>query len=181
MTPRRPNSLRLQGYDYSQAGMYFVTVVVKDRKHVFGEIVNETMMLNEAGNIVQDVWRDLPNHYTDTKLDEFIVMPNHVHGIIVIQQEDTSISNPTVGEVHEPPLQQPALDRRRMMIPKIIGRFKTVSAKHVNLLHGRPGQPLWQRGFHDRIIRDENELNKIRSYIQTNSLRLSLDQENVTS
>lgn len=174
MTPRRPNSLRLHGYNYSQAGMYFVTVVVKDRKHIFGEIVNGTIMLNEAGIIVQGVWDDLPNHYSDIELDEFIVMPDHIHGIIGIQQT-TPTTNPTV--VHEPPLLL-ALHRRRMMLPKIIGRFKTISAKHVNLLHNRSGQPLWQRGFHDRIIRDEEELNSIRTYIQTNPLRWSLGQEN---
>jgi putative transposase len=177
MTPRRPNSLRLQGYDYGQAGVYFVTIVVKDRKHMFGEIVDETMMLNGAGDIVQNVWDDLPKHYINIELDEFIIMPNHVHGIIVIRQ-NTPITNHTVGEVHEPPLRQTALQRRRMLLPKIMGRFKTVSAKQVNLLHDRPGQPVWQRGFHDRIIRDEAELNAVRTYIQTNPLRWSLDQEN---
>jgi putative transposase len=177
MMPKRPNSLRLRGYDYSQAGVYFVTVVVKNRKHMFGEIVNETMGLNKTGSIVQNVWDDLPNHYANIALDEFLVRPNHVHGILIIQQT-TPTTNRTVGEVHEPPLRQTALQRRRMLLPQIIGRFKTVSAKHVNLLHDRPGQPLWQRGFHDRIIRDEEELNALRAYIQTNPLRWSLNQEN---
>jgi putative transposase len=176
MTQRRRNRLRLQGYDYSQTGLYFVTVVVKDRQPVFGEIVNETITLNEAGKIVQNFWDDLPNQYTNLELDKFIVMPNHVHGSVVIQQK-TPISNHTVGEVHEPPLRQHALDHRRMMIPKIIGRFKMVSAKHINLLHDCPRQSLWQRGFHDRIIRDEEELNAVRSYIQTNPLRWAPDKD----
>jgi putative transposase len=168
MTRRRRNSLRLQGYDYSQAGVYFVTVVLKECVPMFGEIVNETMTLNNAGQVVQDVWDDLPNHYAKVELDEFVVMPDHVHGIIVIQETE-SVPNRTVGEVHEPPLR--ALHRRRMLLPKMIGRFKTVSAKHVNLLHDRSGQPLWQRGFHDRIIRDDEELNAVRLYIQTNPQR----------
>ena len=168
MTRRRRNSLRLQEYDYGQAGVYFVTVVLKERVIMFGEIVNETVTLNNAGQIVQDVWDDLPNHYPNIELDAFIVMPDHVHGIIVIQETE-SVTNRNVGEIHESPLR--ALHRRRMLLPKMIGRFKTVSAKHVNLLHDRSGQPLWQRGFYDRIIRDDEELNAVRSYVQANPQR----------
>jgi putative transposase len=219
MTPRRPNSLRLQRYNYSQAGVYFVTVVVKDRKHVFGEIVDETMMLNEAGNIVQGVWKSLAKQYPVT-LDEFIVMPNHVHGIIAIQDDVTmnntnnSLTNVGVGlaqpqkpimfndkpktnlrptqnesianDATRVGLKYPDNHSQTSLLPKdgkrptptenhglsdVIRFFKSLSAKRVNILYKTPGRPVWQTGFYDRVIRDDEELNAIRTYLQNNPSR----------
>ena len=81
---RHRRSIRLQGFDYSQAGAYFVSICTQNRECLFGEIVEGKMVLNDAGRIVQTVWDDLPNHYLDVELDECVVMPNHVHGIVVI-------------------------------------------------------------------------------------------------
>jgi putative transposase len=214
MTRRRRNSLRLRGYDYSQTGLYFITVVAKDRKHLFGDIVKGTMTLNEAGKIVQGVWQSLPKQYP-VALDEFIIMPNHIHGIIILNQPKPHIS-PSVG-VGLAPLQQsimvddqpktnprPTQNKSQtpnaqrvglestpntpstLLTPKdskrptptgdyglsdIIRFFKLLSAKRANILHKTPGHSLWQTNFHDRIIRDEDELNTIRTYIQTNPQR----------
>ncbi len=222
MMPKRLNSLRLQGYDYSQAGMYFVTVVIKNRKHLFGGIVNETMMLNEAGAIAQGVWKSLSKQYSIT-LDEFIVMPNHVHGIIILEnQPPTNISLTNVGvglALPQKPIasngepktnsrptrnESPADDAERVgleytstqpstalgsndnkrptptknqNLSDVIRFFKSLSAKRINILRKTPGHSVWQNGFHDRIIRNENELNAIRPYIQTNPLRWVLDKE----
>jgi hypothetical protein len=74
----------LKKYDYTQAGVYYVTVCVKDRVCLFGNVINGQMQLNHAGRIVADAWNDLPNHYADVTLDAFVVMPNHVHGVIII-------------------------------------------------------------------------------------------------
>lgn len=237
MIQRRPNSLRLQGYDYSQAGMYFITVVVKDRKHIFGEIVNETMMINEAGTIVQGVWKSLAKQYP-VILDEFIVMPDHIHGIIALKntqpgqnsldnvgvglapspkpimtgskpktnsrptqnefQQNTTSSHNTQNESiandatrvglksssNNPPRSFISNDSKRPTptvkpgLSDVIRFFKSLSAKRINILHKTPGRVVWQNGFHDRVIRDEEEINAIRFYIQTNPLRWSLDQEN---
>lgn len=192
--PRRKNSLRLKGYDYSYHGAYFVAMVTKTRQFIFGEIIDSEMVINDLGKIVNDVWLDLPNHY-NIYLDEFVIMPNHVHGIIWINDgglQNSEIKNhivvDAVGAVHEPPLRANELrrgqstnsdvaERRRMLIPQIIGRFKMVSGKHINSQRNTPGIPVWQRGFHDHIIRSEDELNNICAYIQTNPKRWAQDAE----
>ena len=90
----RRRSLRLRGYDYSQAGAYFITICVQNRKCIFGEIMGGKMVLNPAGNMIQTVWDEIPFHYDGTKIDEFVLMPNHIHGIIIITR---SVVVPTVG------------------------------------------------------------------------------------
>ncbi|MEJ5264492.1 MAG: hypothetical protein WHT29_04170 [Bacteroidales bacterium] len=129
----RRRSIRLKGYDYSQPGGYYVTLVTQNRECLFGDVVDGKMVLNEAGRIVEWIWYDLPNHVANVKLDEFVVMPNHVHGIIMI------MANDHVGAIHELPLHElpqhelpqrespqheSPLQRRNMTLPKIIGRFK---------------------------------------------------------
>ena len=90
-------SIRLKGYDYSQAGAYFVTICVQDRQCLFGNVVDGKMNLNNAGEIVKSVWHDLPNHYAHVELDDFVIMPNHFHGIVVLT------GNAPVGAIHESP------------------------------------------------------------------------------
>jgi len=162
-------SVRLPKYDYSQPGGYFVTIVTKDRACLFGKIVDGKMVLNEYGLIAKTVWNDLPNHYNIT-LDEYVIMPNHIHGIIII--------NDIVGAIHESPLRMDIKQRRKMMLPKIIGRFKTSSSKKINVLRKTPGQHLWQRNYWEHVIRNENELNRIREYIINNPLQWAMDYDN---
>jgi len=114
--------LRLPGYDYSQAGAYFVTACTQNRVVLFGEIIDGDVRLNEMGTIVQQTWDDLPTHYHGIDLDAFIVMPNHVHGIIILADESA----------------------RRHAIPEIVRGFKTFSARRVNERAGKRGV-LWQR------------------------------------
>ena len=175
-------SIRLKGYDYSQAGAYFVTIVVKGRECVFGEIADGEMQLNELGRIVDSVWSELPDRYPETELDAFVVMPNHVHGIVVITV--------AVGAIHELPLRNelpprdelPLRDttdptqRRKMLLPKIVGYFKMNTAKRINLSRQTPGLPFWHRNYYEHIIRNEADLQRIRDYIQTNPVRWAEDQ-----
>jgi REP element-mobilizing transposase RayT len=93
---RGRRSIRLPGYDYAQAGAYFVTVVTKDRACLFGEIVNGQMRFNDGGRIIQSTWNELPKHYTGVECDAFVVMPNHVHGIIVLA-DDGVVGSDDVG------------------------------------------------------------------------------------
>jgi REP element-mobilizing transposase RayT len=110
------------------------------------------MRLDDGGQMVQTVWEELLQSYpNDIELDAFVIMPNHVHGIILFNDIND------VGAIHELPLQQDRIYRRRMLIPKIIGRFKMKSAKHINEIRATPGTPLWQRNYFEHIIRDENE------------------------
>ncbi|MFW5862249.1 MAG: transposase [Spirochaetota bacterium] len=142
------------------------------------------MALNEFGEISMRRWLEIPMHYTNVSLDEYIIMPDHVHGIIIIND----VTNGTVGAIHESPPQRissqqpispfPKNDtngtdeykkqRRKMTLPKIIGRFKMNTAKQINQLRQTPGTTVWQRNYYEHIIRDEHELNRIRHYIAQN-------------
>ncbi|GIV89164.1 MAG: hypothetical protein KatS3mg055_1682 [Chloroflexus sp.] len=170
--PDRPNrrSIRLKGYDYFQPGAYFITICTKDRACLFGEVVNGEMRLNALGQIVQDVWHDLPNHVSNVVLDAFVVMPNHVHGITIIR-DDT-----VVGAGSEPAPTTPT--KKHHGLPEIVRQFKTFSARRINEMRGTPGVSVWQRNYYEHIIRDEQSLNRIRAYIANNPLRWALDREN---
>jgi REP element-mobilizing transposase RayT len=153
----RRYSLRLKGYDYSQAGAYFVTVCTHRRLLLFGDIIEANVRLNEIGTIVNQSWVNLPKHYAGIELDAFVVMPNHVHGIIKLSDEPDT----------------------RHDIPEIVRGFKTFSARKANE-HRRSGAALWQRGYHEHVIRDERALNRIRAYITHNPVRWTDDPENIS-
>ncbi len=160
-------SIRLHGYDYSRPGMYFVTICAHEKEHVFGEIVDGEMNSNECGLIVTQCWRDLPRHYPHAQTDSFVLMPNHVHGIIAILE---AAPRGRRGGFTNPPLHS---------LSEIVRGFKTYSARRANELRGTSSHPLWQRNYYEHIIRNDDELNKIREYIQTNPLRWASDPENV--
>ena len=159
-------SIRLRGYDYAQCGTYFITMCIQHRECLLGAVVDGVMELNKAGETVQSVWEALPKRFTSILLDEFVVMPNHVHGILVIvpanqksQSEKGAASGaPTVG--------------------KILRAFKSISAIRVNSLLSRSGQPLWQRNYYEHIIRNERTLERAREYIAMNPRRWHLDWDN---
>jgi REP element-mobilizing transposase RayT len=165
ITHRR--SIRLKNYDYSSAGEYFVTICSHDRKHLFGEIVGEEIRLNEYGLIVQQTWHDLIHHIPNIELDEFVCMPNHVHGIIVILDA-------MVGAGSEP-----APTGKRYTLSEIVRQFKTFSAKHINEKRKSTGIPVWQRNYYEHIIRDDNDLYNTREYILNNPLTWFFDEENL--
>lgn len=153
-------SIRMEGYDYSQAGVYFVTVCVKDRECLLGEIGGGKMVLNEMGKIVEETWNDLTNHIENIELDEFMVMPNHVHGIVVIKSEKKTES------------------RKRHGLSEIVRQFKTFSAKRINQIRHSPGNSLWHRNYYEHIIRGRVEWNQLREYIANNPMHWPLDPEN---
>ncbi len=171
---RKPN--RLKNFNYSSVGYYYVTICTKNRECWFGEIVDGEMILNEIGNIVQKCWFQIPQHYQNVSLDEFIVMPNHIHGIIIINK--TSSIN--VGTIHELSLRNKSIfnwkQRRKMLLPKIIGFFKMNSSKTIHQLGINSFQ--YQRSFYDHIIRNEQSLNEIRKYIQGNPINWDNDKNN---
>ncbi|MBP8944301.1 MAG: hypothetical protein KBG25_00115 [Paludibacteraceae bacterium] len=134
----RIESIRLPGYDYSRPGAYFVTIVTYQRQCLFGNIFNGEMMLNECGEIVKNWWQEIPNHYSNVQLDEWVIMPNHIHGIIIINENN----DVNVEAIHELPLQQQNTReiRRKMLLPKIIGYFKMNAAKQINKLQQSQNQ-----------------------------------------
>ena len=161
-------SIRLQGYDYSQAGAYFVTVVTQGRKLLFGDVVGGEMRLNAAGEMAQRMWADLPGRFPDVDLDVFVVMPNHVHGIILIGEPARATTRfaPTLGE--------------------IVGAFKSIVtvgySRGVRAGMWRPFRGrLWQRNYYEHVIRNEPQLDSAREYIVNNPLQWELDRENPVS
>ncbi|NEO55600.1 MAG: transposase [Okeania sp. SIO3B5] len=155
--PRR-SSLRLKGYDYTQPGAYFVTLCTKNRECLFGQIVGGIVKLNEYGRIVAQSWQWLEQQYSYVELDTWVVMPNHLHGIIIITDTASNIKRKPLG--------------------RLVGAFKTVSAKKINQLRQTPGYPVWQRDFYDRINRNDRSLEITRQYITENPLKWYEDSEN---
>ena len=197
-------SIRLKGYDYTQAGVYFVTIVTQNRACLFGDIVAGEVRLNAFGQAVAETWQWLGTQYGYVELDEWVVMPNHLHGIIIITETDNgcptdgggvgggSRTAPTVigatgggggvgGGSRTAPtvIASTAPMVKRKPLGRLIGAFKTVSTKRINEYRGTPGVVVWQRNYYEHIIRDERSLNRIREYIAANPLRWHLDRENV--
>lgn len=167
----RRRSIRLHGYDYSQTGAYFVTICTQNRECLFGEIVDGDMRLNETGRIVADSWEWLAEQYDHVSLDEYVVMPNHAHGIIVITDDCRGGSRTA--------LTRTAPTGKRKPIGRLIGAFKTISTKRVNESRQTPGTQLWQRNYWEHIVRNEPELNRIQEYIHNNPAQWELDSLNV--
>jgi putative transposase len=169
-------SQRLNGYDYSRNGYYFITFCTQYNNSFLGRIESQTfqnmhkiMVLNENGLVLDTVIENLTDHFCSVLVEQYCIMPNHVHMIVAIL-DDSSISS--VGAVHEPPVHSNSLHKslqvRRSLLSKIIGYLKMNSAKQIRLKN--PSIPVvWQRGFHDHIIRNEEEHHKIIQYILTNA------------
>jgi len=160
---------RWLGYDYSIPGHYFITNCTQNRVCHFGEVVDGKMVLNELGKIVQDFWQQISKHFNNCKLDEFIVMPNHVHGIIEIFYDFDYL---TVGNADLRSLQ-----RTKMLVPKIIHGFKSSATREINKKQDEIYFQ-WQKSYHDRVIRNEKELIDKRYYIQQNPSQWAEDSNN---
>jgi len=169
-------SLRLKDYDYAQSGAYFVTIVTHYRACLFGEVLDGDMQLNDAGRVVQSVWSDLPAHYPRLKLDEFVVMPNHIHGVIMLSDRITAGGDDVRTDVRAG--FKPAPTNAQHGLSEIIRAFKTFSARHINESRHTSGAPVWQRNYFEHVIRDEESLNRIRQYILDNPARWQFDREN---
>ena len=164
-------SPRLAEYDYSNAGAYFVTICAHNRQCLFGEVVDGEMRCNRMGEMVKSAWEELPVNHSEVELGVFCVMPNHVHGILRIAD-----SSAPVGAIHESPMSSD--QRRKMLLPKLVGKLKMTSAKEINLLRNMAGVPVWQRNYYEHVIRDEAEFNRICQYIEDNPLQWAFDCEN---
>ncbi|MBE9171245.1 transposase [Pleurocapsales cyanobacterium LEGE 06147] len=204
-------SIRLQGYDYTQSGMYFVTICAYQKQCLFGEIINGQMRLNQYGQIVTQTYQWLSQRYPYICLDEWIVMPNHFHGVMLITDnpcrggsrtapttteptttEPTTtnpiITNPITTEptTTEPTTTNPIITEptssndvsKPKPLGRLIGAFKTVSTKQINILRNTPGTPVWQRNYYEHIIRSQDALDYIREYIINNPNSWETDRLN---
>lgn len=158
MNHRTRRAIRLKGYDYRANGAYFITICTVNREPVLGSVFDGEIHHSPTGEIVQDAWLWLEQQYLYVILDAFVIMPNHLHGILVLA--------PT-GEVAPKPL------------GGLIGAFKTVSTKQFNQRQGLDAGKLWQPYFHDHIIRNEADLDRVRKYIADNPARWKEDEDYV--
>jgi REP element-mobilizing transposase RayT len=145
--------IRLPEFDYSQPGAYFVTICTHDRRCILSEIKGGEVRLLRIGSIVLEHWQSIPSRHDGITLDEFVIMPNHIHGILVLETQ----SHP---------------------LPGVIGSFKSLSTKAVNAVSRQPNDRLWQRSYHEHVIRSEEAQNRIREYIENNPMKWHLDREN---
>jgi len=166
--PRR-RTIRLQRYDYSRVGVYFVTVCTFRRVPLFGEIDDGKMLLSGLGDVARSCWEKIPDHFPQAKLDAYVVMPNHVHGIIVI------VDNPVTGTACRAPTCEHYGAPTVGTIPTIIRSFKSAVTKGINEPRSEPRSRVWQRNYYEHIIRDEASLNRICEYIVMNPLSWGAD------
>ncbi len=199
-------SIRLRGYDYSQAGAYFVTIVTFQRAGLFGDIVKAEMVLNETGKIIQKWWDDIPHHFPGVETGAFVIMPNHVHGIIIIHDRRGAVPAPLLapfvsggenqgGNVLNDNEQggetlsgeTPPLQTKKPTLGQIVAYFKYKSTKEINALDGAGVvTQLWQRNYlvprflrdYERIIRNAREMDAIWRYIEANPANWAQDKDN---
>ena len=169
-------SIRLKGYDYSQGGAYFVTIVAQGRLCLFGDVVDGEMRANDAGEMVWRVWDGMPGRFPSIEMDEFVVMPNHVHGVIIIRQSLGSL----VGGQGDSGVQR---DTGATTVGDVVGAFKSLTTveygRGVRKLDWPPfDRRLWQRNYYERVIRDESEFSRVREYIANNPMEWEFDREN---
>ena len=179
---RQRRSTRLPGYDYSSPGAYFVTICVREGECLLGEVVGAEMRFNEFGRIAHEFWADVPVHFPNVSVDSFVIMPNHLHSIVVIREEG--------GET--PPLQDrdrrgaetapsaasasPQSRIKRPTLGQIVGYYKHETTRQINQVRESAGVVFWQRNYWEHVIRSEESLNRIREYVQTNPERWLEDQ-----
>lgn len=187
-------SIRLKGFDYSQTAAYFITICTHNRECFLGEVVDGTMILNEIGKMVKTIWDELP-HYFSMELDAFVIMPNHLHGIIIVGAQfiapsfqrwpkesllhgteknpiDQNLANKKQGTMNR---EQGAMNSAPTRLGKIVRTFKALCTCLIRKKQFGFG---WQRNYHEHIIRNENDLNRIREYIAFNPARWAEDEEN---
>ncbi|PXX98890.1 transposase [Marinifilum breve] len=166
----RIDSTRLQSWDYGSNGKYFITICTCEMEHFFGRIADENMFLNELGELADSYWREIPNHFPYVHLDEFIVMPNHIHGILVIddpynwknvQTRQCLVSNKS----YQNPGRKRFQNQGNNTISSIIGSYKSIVSRQAHKINPKFE---WHTRFYDHIIKDQKALQRIRNYIKYN-------------
>ena len=161
IAPARRKSPRIAHYDYSLPGTYFVTLCTYASQCLFGTVVDGEIQLSETGRIVNSCWLDIPRHFVTIELDLYVVMPNHLHGLLTIDASRDAASTD-----------------KRPNLNAMVGSFKSAATRKVNAAKGKPGAQLWQRAYYDHAVRTDQGLERIRKYIADNPLKWELDEEN---
>lgn len=170
MLPQRKTN-RYYWHNYSQQGNYFITLCTKDRRHYFGQVLDEKMYLSEYGKIADKFWNEIPKHFSNVDLDKYSIMPNHIHGILKVKNQGKDIV--TYIDYSLPK----GMNKNYGLISKVIRSFKEAVVKTIRKKYNDYNFG-WQRSFYDRIIRDGDELNRIRQYIKENPVNWEKDRNN---
>ncbi len=181
--PNRKPTLH-KNFDYSTDRYYFVTICMDDMKNFLGKIRNGKIILSSIGNIVEKCWHEIPGHFKNIELDYFQIMPNHLHGILIINS--VGDGSPVPGKLPKticPGVNETTGDGKpipyngKISLSNVVGHFKYQATKEINKQNNKPGRKIFQRSFYDRIIRNERELYNIQKYISENPLRWELEKE----
>ena len=167
-------SIRLSGYDYRREGVYYVTFCVLGKKCMLGDIHDGEMLLSTLGCVVDECWTVIPDHFSHVILDEYVIMPNHLHGIIIIKEP-----SPVRARHVVPPNDQHEVfgKPRSGSLATIIRSFKAITTRRINHIFRTPGERFWQRNFYEHIVRNEQRLYQIRAYIMSNPANWAQDSE----
>jgi REP element-mobilizing transposase RayT len=200
--PQR-RSVRLKGYDYSKPSAYFLTICTRDKKQMFGSVKGDRMIPNTLGNFVSDCWMEIPDHFRHVELAAHVVMPNHVHGIIILRanpgskvksnnRTPSSIDSENIVKVERraqdavslrPETVRSQKHGRNFLamhagsIAAIVRSFKSASTKRIRQALRNPRFNIWQRGYYEHVIRDEDDFRNSCDYVRTNPARWSFDEE----
>jgi REP element-mobilizing transposase RayT len=173
-------SIRLRGYDYSETGAYFVTICSFQRECLFGRVVDAEVELSQFGEVAASCWSAIPQHFSHVELDCFVVMPNHVHGIVVVTENLGGTAMPCP---YGRSLQGDSGGRMRKFgdaisgsLPTIVGSFKSAVTQKINILRNSPRHPVWQRNYYEHVIRNDTSLTMLRQYICNNPSSWNQDQ-----
>jgi REP element-mobilizing transposase RayT len=169
-------SIRLKEYDYATPAEYFITICTYQRKWFFGEIIKEEMHLNPLGMIVREEWLRSQAIRPGIELDEFVIMPNHMHGIIIINE--TTVGTHSCASLRGNTTSDVSLRRQRRSLGSIIAGFKSIATKRINVERKMPYAPVWQPRYYEHIIRNDKDLYNVREYIINNPMKWHMDAEN---
>lgn len=175
-------SIRLRSYDYSQPGWYFITICTYERRMIFGDIVDGQMILNGTGKIVEKYWREIASSYHQINLHDFVIMPNHLHGIIQIvgaqfiaPNLDVAPNSDVASELNKGAINKGAINRAPT-VGEIVRGFKARCSWAINKNIDMCGVPVWQRNYHEHIIRSQEAYSAITEYVRTNPQRWQEDR-----
>lgn len=173
------HSIRLPGYDYTQPGAYYLTILTHKREHLFGEVVGGVMELSPVGEVVQEEWLKIPTHFSNVVLDAYVIMPDHTHGIVVITEGEVHTGKGKAFSDDFVKSSENALPIRLGSepgsIPAIVQNFKSITSRKINKLLKAPGSTIWHRNYYEHVIRDEADFKRIATYIQQNPLKWETD------
>jgi putative transposase len=159
-TRHHRRSIRLRGYDYSLPGAYFVTICARERRCLFGKVVDNQAYFTQAGELVVHSWDSLPQHFPEVELNAFVLMPNHIHAIIVLEEHASAST---------------VMDPKRPTLGQVVAFFKYQTTKGLNELWQTPGEPVWQRNYFEHVIRNEASLRQLREYVTHNAAHWQQD------